>query len=124
MDKVYLVVRYLLGLMLVVFGLNGFLNFMPMPEMSAEAGAFMGALVSTKFYFPVIKLIEILAGVAFLLNKKVALAAIMVFPVMVAAFLFHLGLDPGGIGGAAAALLFTILTIVNNKEKYMAMWND
>ena len=122
MDKVQLVVRLLLGLMLVVFGLNGFLQFMPMPEMSAEAGAFMGALVSTKFYFPVIKSIEIIAGIAFLTNKKVAFAAVMVFPVMVAAFLFHLGLDIGGIGGAAAALTFNIVLLVNNKEKYLPMW--
>lgn len=122
MDKVQLVVRLLFGLMLVVFGLNGFLNFMPMPEMSAEAGAFMGALVSTKFYFPVIKTIEILAGVAFLTNKKVAFAVVMVFPIMVAAFLFHLGLDPGGIGGAAAGVIFSIVLLVANKEKYLPMW--
>lgn len=122
MDKVILVVRLLFGLMLVVFGLNGFLQFMPMPAMSAEAGAFMGALVSTKFYFPVIKTIEILAGVAFLTNKKVAFAAIMVYPVMVAAFLFHLGLDIGGIGGAAVALTFNIVLIIANKEKYLPMW--
>jgi putative oxidoreductase len=124
MEKVYLVVRYLLGLMLVVLGLNGFFNFLPQPEMQPAAGAFFGALMSTKFYFPVVKAIEVVAGIAFLTNKKVAFAAIMVFPVMVAAFLFHLGLDLGGIGGAAVALTFTILTIVNNKDKYLPMWND
>ncbi len=122
MNKVQLVVRLLFGLMLVVFGLNGFLQFLPMPEMNAEAGAFMGALISTKFYFPVVKTIEILAGIAFLTNKKVAFAAIMVLPVMIAAFLFHLGLDIGGIGGAAAGLTFNIVLIVANKEKYLPMW--
>ena len=122
MNKVTLVVRLLFGLMLVVFGLNGFLNFLPPPPMGPEAGAFMGALVSTKFYFPVVKTIEVLSGIAFLTNKKVAFAAIAVFPVMVAAFLFHLGLDPGGIGGAAAGLTFNIVLIVSNKEKYLPMW--
>jgi putative oxidoreductase len=122
MDKVILVVRLLFGLMLVVFGLNGFFNFLPQPAMSAEAGAFFGGLMSTKFYFPLIKAIEVIAGILFLTNKKVAFGAIIVFPIMVAAFLFHLGLDIGGIGGAAAALIFNIVLIVNNKEKYLPMW--
>ncbi|MFY0650946.1 MAG: DoxX family protein [Cyclobacteriaceae bacterium] len=122
MNKATLVTRLLLGLMLVVFGMNGFLNFLPQPEMGPEAGGFMGALVSTKFYFPVIKAIEVLAGISFLINKKVAFAAIAVFPVMVAAFLFHLGLDISGIGGAAVALTFNVILIIGNKEKYLPMW--
>ena len=125
MNKVYLVVRILLGLMLVVFGLNGFFNFLPMPEeMAPEVMSFMGALLSTKFYFPVIKGIEVLAGISFLINKKVAFAAIAVFPVMVAAFLFHLGLDIGSIGGAAAALVFNVLVIAHHKDKYLPMWDS
>jgi len=85
--------------------------------MNAEASAFFGALMSTKFYFSLIKAIEVIAGILFLTNKKVAFGAIIVFPVMVAEFLFHLGLDIGGIDGAAIALIFNIVLIVSNKEK-------
>jgi len=122
MDKVQLVVRLLFGLMLVVFGLNYFLHFLPMGEMNPSAGAFMGALMSTKFYFPVIKVIEIVAGLAFLTNQKVAFAAVIVFPVMIAAFLFHLGLDIAGIGGAAVAVAFNIFLLYTNRVKYLPMW--
>lgn len=121
MDKVQLVVRLLFGLMLVVFGANYFLHFIPQPEMTPETGAFMGALVSTKFYFPLIKVIEILAGIALLTNKKVALASVVVFPVMVAAFLYHLGLDVGGIGAAALAVLFNVFLLYVNRKKYQPM---
>lgn len=33
--------RVLLGLVFVVFGLNGFFHFIPPPEMNEAAGAFM-----------------------------------------------------------------------------------
>jgi uncharacterized membrane protein YphA (DoxX/SURF4 family) len=122
MNKVIVVVRVLYGLMLVVFGANYFLQFLPQPEMGKEVGAFMVALMSVKFYFPVIKVIEVVAGLAFLINKKVAFAAVLVFPVMVAAFLFHLGLDVAGIGGSAVGLVFNIILLYANREKYLPMW--
>jgi hypothetical protein len=39
-----LIARYLLGLIFVVFGANGFLHFIPMPPPPGVAGQFMGAL--------------------------------------------------------------------------------
>ena len=36
------ITRIFLGLVFTVFGLNGFFNFIPPPEMPAEAGAFVG----------------------------------------------------------------------------------
>ena len=39
-----LIARVLLGLLFLVFGLNGFLNFLHMPMPSGLAGQYMGAL--------------------------------------------------------------------------------
>tara|TARA_Y100000588_G_scaffold352476_1_gene405137 strand:- start:816 stop:962 length:147 start_codon:yes stop_codon:yes gene_type:complete len=41
------IARILLGLIFFVFGLNGFLQFMPMPELSEEGAALMGALAAS-----------------------------------------------------------------------------
>ena len=38
------VARYLAGVIFLVFGLNGFLHFIPLPPPSGVAGQFMGAL--------------------------------------------------------------------------------
>ena len=38
------IARYLLGLVFLVFGLNGFLHFIPMPPPAGVAGQFLGAL--------------------------------------------------------------------------------
>src|SRR6185369_5652664 len=45
MRHVSTILRYLLGTVFFVFGLNGFLHFLPMPPIEGPAGAFLGALV-------------------------------------------------------------------------------
>ena len=44
--------RILLGLFFFVFGLNGFLQFLPQPPVPQTRGAFMGALAATGYTFP------------------------------------------------------------------------
>ena len=116
-SKVFMVVRILLGLFVLVFGLNKFLDFMPMPEMSADAGAYFGALSSAKT-LTLVGIVEVVAGLALILNKYGALMALILMSVAVNAVLFHATLDPGGIGGAAALLILNIAVIIGYKDKY------
>ena len=44
MRTVSTIARYLAGVIFLVFGLNGFLNFIPLPPPGGIAGQFMGAL--------------------------------------------------------------------------------
>ena len=118
MEKATLVVRILMGAMLVVFGLNKFLQFMSMPPPAPEMGAYMGALFATGYIFPLIAVIEISTGALFLANKFTALAAIILFPVMLNAFLAHLFLDSAGIGAAALIISMNLFLFFANKEKY------
>ena len=41
------IARYLAGVIFLVFGLNGFLNFIPLPPPGGIAGQFMGCLLYT-----------------------------------------------------------------------------
>jgi len=116
-SKVFMVVRILLGLFVLVFGLNKSLDFMTMPEMSPEAGAYFGALSSTKT-LTLVGIVEVVAGLAFILNKYGALMALVLMSVAVNAVLFHAMLDPGGIGGAAVLLVLNIIVIIGYKDKY------
>ena len=118
MQKATLIVRILLGAMLIFFGLNKFLQFMSMPPPAPEMGAYMGALFATGYIFPLIAVIEIATGALFLANKFTALAAIILFPVMLNAFLAHLFLDPAGIGAAAVIVSMNVFLFFVNKEKY------
>lgn len=117
-NKVFLGIQILSGLMLVMFGLNKFLNFIPMPPPSAEMGVFMGALFGTGYFMKLVAVVEIVAGLSFITNKFTALMAVVLMPVMVNATLAHLFLDPSGIGGAAMLTLFTIIVMVHHKDAY------
>jgi len=117
-EKAFLAIQVIAGLMLVVFGLNKFLHFIPMGQPAMAMGAYLGALGATGFLFPLIAVIEIVGGIAFITNKYASLMVLIVMPVMLNAFLAHLFLDPAGIGGSAFILLALIVIIVRHLGRY------
>jgi uncharacterized membrane protein YphA (DoxX/SURF4 family) len=90
-----LVGRLLLGLIYFVFGLNGFLNFIPAPPMPEAAGAFAGAMGATGYFFPLLKATEVLGGLALLTGFFAPLSLIVLAPVTIQIFMFHAVLTPG-----------------------------
>ncbi|MFZ6185670.1 DoxX family protein [Nannocystis pusilla] len=92
------VARSLLGLLFLVFGLNGFLHFLPMPPHPGRAGEFLGALAASGYMFPLIKGTEVVGGALLLSGRLVPLALILLAPVIVNIVAFHLALEPGGYG--------------------------
>lgn len=120
--KIFTGVQLLAGLMLVVFGANKFLHFIPMGAPAVEMGAFMGALFGVGYLMTLVAIIEISAGLAFLSNKFAPLMAVVLMPVMLNAFLAHLFLDPAGIGGALVLTLFTVIIMIRHKEAYTPLF--
>jgi uncharacterized membrane protein YphA (DoxX/SURF4 family) len=92
-----LIARILMGLVFVVFGLNGFLHFIPAgPMPSGAAGEFLDAIVKSH-YFLVIAAVQILGGLLLLVNCFVPLALVILGPVIVNIFFFHLMMAPSGL---------------------------
>src|SRR6201984_3749441 len=89
--------RFLLGFIFLVFGLNGFLHFIPMPPPSGVAGQFLGSMFVTKYLLFVFA-IQLISGVLLLINRYVPLALTMLAPVIVNILLFHVLMNPGGLG--------------------------
>lgn len=87
--KILTAARLLLGLIFVVFGLNGFFLFIAPPEHSPTGEQFVNLLVSTGFIY-VVKCLEIFGGALLLLNNYVPLALACLAPIVVNIFLFHL----------------------------------
>jgi uncharacterized membrane protein YphA (DoxX/SURF4 family) len=109
MKIVILIARVLLGLVFLVFGLNGFLNFLSMgPMPTGLAGQFIGALFLSH-YFWVVAALQIVGGLLLLVNRFVPLALVLLGPVIVNILLYHLFLNPAGI---ALAILVTILWFI------------
>lgn len=107
-SKAPAVTRYLLGTIFFVFGLNGFLGFLPQPEMPPEAGAFLGALDGAGYMFPLIKGIEVLAGLLLLTNRLVPLALTILAPIVVNIVAFHAFLAPDSMAITIAVLAMEI----------------
>ena len=70
------VARYLAGVIFLVFGLNGFLHFIPLPPPNGVAGQFMAALY-VSHYLPLIFGLQVVGAVLLLLNRFVPLALIV-----------------------------------------------
>ncbi len=117
------VVRYLLGLIFLVFGLNGFLNFIPMGEMSPGAMAMMGGLAGSGYFFPMLKILEILSGVLLLTGMYVPLAIAILGPITLNIFMFHAVLEPGGLPVAIVVFGGNILLAVANKESFKGVFS-
>jgi uncharacterized membrane protein YphA (DoxX/SURF4 family) len=81
----------------VVFGLNGFLHFLPMPPAPEKAGAFLGALAATGYMFPLIKGTEVVAGLLLLSGRFVPLALTLLAPIVVNIVAYHAVLAPEGV---------------------------
>jgi uncharacterized membrane protein YphA (DoxX/SURF4 family) len=90
--------RIVLGLAFLVFGLNGFLQFMPMPPAPEKAGAFLGALAATGYMFPLIKGTEVIAGALLLSGRFAPLALTLLAPIVVNIVAYHAALAPAGLG--------------------------
>lgn len=103
-----LIARLLLGLVFVVFGLNGFLNFIKGPMPTGLAGQFVGALVLSH-YFWVVAAVQIAGGALLLVNRFVPLALVLLGPVIVNIICYHVFLNPSG---AVPAAVVTVLWLI------------
>jgi putative oxidoreductase len=92
-----IITRSLLGLIFLVFGLNFFLHFIPMPPPPGKAGAFEGGLFGAGYFFPFMKVIEIVSALFLLVNRYTAFFLLLLFPITLNICLFHAFLAPSGL---------------------------
>jgi putative oxidoreductase len=110
-----LIARLLLGLIFLVFGLNGFLHFIPMPPPTGVALQFFMAMIATH-YWVVIFGVQVVGGVLLLVNRFVPLALMLLGPVIVNIFFFHMFMAPAGLPLAVVVVVLWVLLAVRNKQ--------
>lgn len=107
--------RLLLGLVFVVFGLNGFLHFIKAPMPEGIAGQFAGALFGTKYYV-VIFGVQLIGGILFLVNRFVPLGVVLLGPIIVNILCFHGLLGAPGLPMAIVVALLWAVVAIRNKQ--------
>ena len=121
MSKAVLAARFVLGAILVVFGLNGFLHFLPQPPLPEGAMKFAGALFETGYMFPFIKLTEIVSGVLLLIGY-VPLGLVLVAPVVLNILFFHGFLAPEGLPLPLVMLALGLFLAWSNKQAFTGIF--
>jgi putative oxidoreductase len=105
------IARYLAGVIFLVMGSNGFLNFIHFPPPTGTAAQFMGALY-VSHYLWVIFAFQLVAGVLLLINRYVPLAVAVLAPVLVNILVFHITMAPAGLPLALfVALLWAVIFV-------------
>jgi uncharacterized membrane protein YphA (DoxX/SURF4 family) len=115
------VARVLLGLVFFVFGLNGFLHFLPQPPPPTGALAFMGGLASTGYFFPLLTATEVIGG-ALLLAGFVPIALTLLAPIIVNIVAFHAFLAPGNWPVVGIVLVSEIYLAIVNRAAFAPLF--
>lgn len=115
------IARYLLGVIFLVFGLNGFLHFMPMPLPPGVAGQFFMAL-GVSHYFVVVFLLQVVAGVLLLAGRYVPLALSIIAPVVVNILCFHAFMAPSGLPMAVIVAVLWLLATINVRSAFAGLF--
>ena len=115
---VKVILRSLFGLIFLVFGLNLFLQFLPQPPLPASAAEFFGAMFKTGYFVPMLGATQVVSGMLLLTGMMVPLALLLLAPVIVNIFLFHVFLAPGGLPLALIVVALEVILAWMHREAY------
>lgn len=118
------IIRILLGLGFVVFGLNCFLMFIPQPKpgtLSPGAESFDAALMATGYMMQLIGATQLLSGLMLLFNRFVPLALLLLAPFFVNSFLFHAKLEHMGLPMSVIFILLWLYLVFIYRKAYTAV---
>jgi len=109
-SKATITARVLLGLVFLGFGLNGLLDLFPLPPAQGAAAVFVGGLMASRYFFPLLFVTYLLTGAALLTGRFVPLALTALAPVIVNVAVMHLFV-PSSKAELCLAALVTVLEL-------------
>ena len=115
-----IIARYLLGLIFLVFGTNGFLHFIPMPPPAGIAGQFLGALFVSHYLVPIF-LIQVAGAILLLASRFVPLGLTLLAPVIVNIVLFHALMAPEGLPMAVVVTVLWVFAALGVRSAFVGL---
>lgn len=112
-----IVARMLLGLAFVVFGLNAFLHFLNQSPPQGQAGAFIGVMFKSG-YFYVVAVLQVLGGALLLAGRFVPFGLTLLGPVIVNILLFHIFLERTGLEIAIIVAVIAAFLVWGYRERF------
>lgn len=118
-----IIIRILLGLLLLFASISYFFKLFPEPALAGDMKLFNEGIKASVYLMPLVKTIELLAGLAFVIGRYLTLAAIVLLPVSLNILLVNIFLAPEGLPLALFLFLGNIFLIYrqwNNCRSMMA----
>lgn len=121
MSKMVAGLRLLYGVFWMTFGLNGFLHFFQVPEPQGEAAAFLQALVAAGYVMPLVYASQIVAGAMLLLGRYLALALVLLAPVVGNIVLYDFFLNHAGVTIGIIILVIYLVLLYAHRKRLMPL---
>lgn len=118
-----IIVRVLMGLVFLFASITFLLKLIPIPELTGDVKRFNEGMMASVYLFPLLKIIELLCGIAFVVGRYVALAVVLISPIIINIFLFHAFLAPEGLPLACFLGLGNCFLAYANREKYLPLFS-
>ncbi len=109
--------RLLLGLFMLIIGINKFLVFIEIPNPPGDGGELMQIYVKSGF-LQLIGVLEAVGGIALLVNRLVPMPLTFITAIMFNATIFHGLHDLAGIGAAALCLTISLVLVYVHKDRF------
>lgn len=117
-----LIVRILIGLLFVSSSIVVLFDLVPQPELQGDMKRFTEGLEASGYLMPMIKIVELACGVAFLAGRFIPLATVIIFPVSVNILMVHLFLDPAGLPVAIFLILGNLFLAYACRRHYRPLF--
>ena len=123
MKTASIVARYLLGLMFTVFGLNGFLHFIPQPPPTNPLTIQFLVAVSASHFAAFFFAVQVIGGLLLLSGFFVPLALILLAAELYNILAFHMTLAPATIAPALVACVLWVLVFLQYRESFKGIFS-
>ncbi len=111
------IVPLLLGIFMVIIGINKFFEFIEIPSPPGDGGELM-QIYMTSGFLKIIGILELLSGLGLVFNRFVPLGLIFITAIMFNATLFHLLHDLPGVGPALCCLSLSLVAVYLNRGRF------
>jgi putative oxidoreductase len=116
-----IVVRWLMGLMFLFASIVVLFKLMPQPEMKGNAKLFMDGLAATGYFMTLLKLTELVCGLAFVCGRFVPLATVVIFPITLNILFYHAFVEPAGLPVAIPLMLGNLFLAYACRKNYQTL---
>lgn len=116
------VVRTLMGLLFLFASITYFLGLITPPPMTGAIKTFNDGLEASVYLMPVVKTVELLCGIAFVVGRFVPLATVLIAPIIVNIVLVHAFMAPEGLPIALFAAFANAFVAYQHRESYRPLF--